>query len=132
MRFFRLISAVILTLALVAGQATLCAGWAATPEERMACCAEGIACPMHASERDKSGTRLGTSQAQADACCAASERQQSEAERSVMAVQITSPLVDASFDLPVIAAIVHERWPESPPGLTSRTPRHVLFSVFLI
>ena len=133
MRLLRHVSAVTLTLALFAGKATLCAGWAATPEERMACCAEGMECPMHASEREKSGTRLVTSQAQADACCAASERQQSESERSVAAVQIATPPVDASFDLTSIAPIVlNERWPEAPPGPTPGTPRHVLFSVFLV
>jgi hypothetical protein len=42
-------------LPLFAGNATLCAGWSATPEERMACCKEGMACPTsRCSASDKS------------------------------------------------------------------------------
>ena len=133
MEALRHLAAMVLALALFAGNATLCAGWASTPEARMACCAEGMACPMHADERKKPGRKLVTSQSQADACCAASERQQSEPERSVLAVSVASAPIDVSFDLPAFALVVlHEQWPEAPPGSTPRTARHVLFSVFLI
>ena len=39
--FSRRLSSVALTLALLAGNIGVCAAWAATPEARMACCAEG-------------------------------------------------------------------------------------------
>jgi hypothetical protein len=121
-------------LALFAGKSPLCDGWAATPEERMACCAEGMECPMHAPERKRTATRLATAQAQADACCAASEGQQSESERSVASVVTVSAPVEISVGLlsTIAPAELQERWPESPPGPTPRTARHVLFSVFLV
>ena len=55
--FIRRLAAVILTMGLLAGNAAVCAGWLATPEARMACCAEGGDCPMHKDESRRSGSR---------------------------------------------------------------------------
>ena len=80
-RFSRRLSAVLLTLALAAGQAGVCAGWMPTPEERMACCSDDGPCPMHKSESEDGPTRDVT-QAEADRCCAASEHEDSTPSQS--------------------------------------------------
>ena len=58
----------VLTLALVVGNAALCAGWAATPEARMACCAKEAECPMHKSDSSDTDGHHVVTQAQADRC----------------------------------------------------------------
>ena len=63
------LSALALALALMAGNAAVCAGWMSSPEARMACCSEGGACPMHRGSSHDSGSDRVT-QAQADSCCA--------------------------------------------------------------
>src|SRR5215207_6808779 len=75
--FIRRLSVVILTMGLLAGNAAVCAGWLATPEARMACCAEGRDCPMHKGESQRSGRERLLTQAQVDSCCASSERENS-------------------------------------------------------
>src|SRR4029450_5363447 len=75
-RILQRLSVVALSLALITGNAALCAGWAATPEARMACCAEGAECPMPSGSHDSASDRVLT-QAQADACCAVSGRDRS-------------------------------------------------------
>jgi hypothetical protein len=72
------VSAVLLCLGLVAGNAAaVCAGWLATPEARMACCVGDGPCPMHKSDSDEQGATRVISQAEADRCCASSERDES-------------------------------------------------------
>lgn len=118
-------------LTLSAGGLGLCAGWEATAEARMACCVKGAACPMHTA--DDSGAPQVVSQADADTCCAASERGEAAPSDAAFVplatllpavspvalifVQIDAPIDARSADVPA-------------PGL--RVPTHLFFSVFLI
>ena len=115
---------------LTAGPVGLCAGWQATAEERMACCVEGVACPMHVGERDHSDGARAITQAEADGCCAASER---DAGSSAKASIVISPaLQQQTILLPPVAS---SRWlfPSDPvPDRATAVPRHLLNSVFLV
>ena len=125
------LSAVLLTLALALGQAGVCAGWMATPEARMACCADDGSCPMHKSRaRDDGSTRV--SQAEADRCCAASEPDPPPAP--------AGPAFSATLAPPVSPVGVMIPEPESrrdtasrsAPGPAAHVPRYLLLSVFLV
>ena len=74
------------------------------------------------------------SQADADNCCAASERPGStSAERSTMAAAITLALLDGpAFGLPIISPVRygHAHLVEIIPA--TPVPRHLLLSVFLL
>ena len=116
---------------LIAGPVGLCAGWQATPEERMACCAEGVACPMHKAERHQSDGKQAITQAEADSCCAAGEKDKGSA--STKTSPIVSPAVVA--EPTVLAPFVMPRLLTRHDPATDRTlavPRHLLLSVFLI
>ena len=71
MRACRHLTVVMLTLALSAGNAAVCAGWANTPEARMDCCAKVVDCPGHQGSHHHSGARHVPTQAQADLCWSA-------------------------------------------------------------
>jgi hypothetical protein len=130
----RRMAAVLLSLALVAGNAAVCAGWAATPEERMACCAEGGECPMHKGRSDESGSERVMTQAQADACCAASERDQSNSSNPTAVAAISAAVLGAGLVLPAISPslVVTDGWRTDAPIHRPPVPRHVLLSVFLL
>src|SRR5687768_7522998 len=83
-------SAIVLTLTLFGGNVAICAGWAATPEARMACCAEGIECPMHKSDSPDADGQREVTQAQADSCCASSEGSRSGPSAPTFTVTIPS------------------------------------------
>lgn len=129
----RRLSAVLLTFALAAGQAGVCAGWARTPEARLACCADDGACPMHRSGSEHQGATRAFTQAEADRCCAASEQDNS------------APLpIDAAFmstngaALPSVPALLPEPdartdiWRASVAMPIAHVPKHLLLSVFLL
>ena len=128
----RRIAVLVLTVGLVAGAWRPCAGWKPTPEARMSCCLGKSACAMH--KRGKpGGTHAGPSQSDADACCAASERQGSPQPLLTVVLPPTFvALVGRLAEPPSVPA----RWVESrrpPPLLASRElPRHLLLSVFVI
>lgn len=128
-------SAVALTLALVAGHAALCAGWAATPEARMACCADGATCPMHKSDPsgsdDESG---GLTQAEADICCASPERDASRPSLPTLALAIAAAVSGAAIKLPAEtpALVLTDAWRSVGPLPAGSVPKHVLLSVFLL
>lgn len=130
--FARRLSAVFLALALVAGQAGVCAGWMPTPEARMACCSEDGPCPMHKSESEDGPTRVVT-QAEADRCCAASEHEDSTPSQSNAAffVTLAVALIPVPGLLPAPEAHA-EIWRASVPIPTGHVPKHVLLSVFLV
>lgn len=115
---------------LAAGPVGLCAGWQATAEARMACCVEGVACPMHVAERDHVDGTQALTQAEADSCCAASERDVgSSAKASIL---ISPALLQQTILLPPVAS---SRWlfPRDPvPDRAAGVPRHLLNSVFLV
>ena len=130
--FSKRLSAVLLTLALAAGQAGVCAGWMATPEARMACCSDDGPCPMHKSESEDGPTRVVT-QAEADRCCAASEHEDSTPSQSNAAffVTLAVALIPVPGLLPAPEAHA-EIWRASVPIPTGHVPKHVLLSVFLV
>jgi hypothetical protein len=121
--------ALLLTLALTAGNIGVCAGWAASAAARMACCAEDAACPMDTSVAHTHGTM---SQAQADSCCAVSERQSTDSRRTVAAVDTPTALRPAfSLWQTVPAPLLRRAW-IAPPRCGPGVSRHVLHSVFLV
>ena len=131
-RFSRRLSVVLLTIALAAGQAGVCAGWMATPEARMACCSDGGSCPMHKSESEDGPTRVVT-QAEADRCCAASEHGDSTPSPVSGAFVVT--LAVALSPIPGLHPAPEadaDIWRASGPMPTGHVPKHVLLSVFLV
>ena len=125
--------AITIVLVLVGGHLAECQGWLATPEARMACCANEQECPMHKAGQHSSGSNHRTSQSDADRCCATSDRGESmptSVKASVAGglalIPVTLagvlPRAETRFDNPTEQA-------SGPP--TSRS-RHVLLSVFLI
>jgi hypothetical protein len=122
----------IMTLAL--GSWVQCAGWQRTAAERMACCAHERQCPMRHSTPP--GGRVGSTiltQAQADSCCARSERNPSTPSNSshagTVALVVLSTLVSVP---PPDAPRVHEAWRIVIPVSVSTIPRHLVLSVFLV
>jgi hypothetical protein len=130
----RRVSAVILAMGLLAGNAAVCAGWLATPEARMACCAEGGDCPMHKRDSHGSGSARVLTQAQADSCCASSEREKSNQSNPSFATAITSAVLGTGTVLPanVPALVLSDAWRTSAPIPVAPVPKHVLLSVFLV
>jgi predicted carbohydrate-binding protein with CBM5 and CBM33 domain len=119
-RFSRRLSVVLLTLALAAGQAGVCAGWMATPEARMACCSED------------GQTRIVT-QAEADRCCAASEREDSAPSPAGPGIFVTLAVALSPIPGLLPAPEAHaDIWRASVPIPTGHVPKHVLLSVFLV
>lgn len=132
LRFGKRISIVFLTLALIAGNSGVCAGWMPTAEARMACCAGDGPCPMHESEPDHGSARVVT-QAEADRCCAISDHEDSSPApssapffvRLAVAVRPVAALVIAPERSP-------DMWRTSVPIPAAHVPKHLLLSVFLV
>jgi hypothetical protein len=129
-RFF----AVALSFILLPGNAAVCRGWAVTPEARMACCAEGGACPMHKGESSRSRQAPVVTQAQADSCCAAGEREHSSQSSPAFYASITQAVLGTATVLPIVAPslVLSDGWRTTAPIPTGPIPRHVLLSVFLV
>ena len=123
-----------LALALVAGDAAVCAGWAATPEARMACCADGAACPMHKPDSSESDDDRGVSQAQADSCCAFSGRDASGPSLPTLAVAVSAAVAGTPIRLPAEtpALVLAGAWRSVAPLPAGSVPKYVLLSVFLL
>jgi hypothetical protein len=130
----RRLSAVIVAMGLLAGNAAVCAGWLATPEARMACCAEGNDCPMHKGDSQSAGSERVLTQAQADSCCASSERENSNQSNPSFATAITAAVLGVGMVLPasVPALVLSDAWRTSAPLPVEPVPKHVLLSVFLV
>lgn len=131
----RRVASLALSVVFSVGGVGLCAGWEATPEARMACCASGNICPMRNSApgADASDPRHVVSQAEADNCCASSERDDSTPPSLafipvVALAHVVSPV--ASVVDP--AATPFDAWRAFVPLPGSHVPKHVLLSVFLI
>jgi hypothetical protein len=120
-------------LALVAGNVAECAGWAATPEARMACCADSD-CPMHKGESSNSASKRVITQAQADSCCAASERHQSESSNPTAVAAISAAPLGVGVVLPPVVPtlLLTDGWRTEAPVHSPPVARHVLLSVFLV
>jgi hypothetical protein len=111
----------------------VCAGWMATPEARMACCADGEACPMHKSDSTNSASTQRVSQAEADSCCAASEDDQSSQSSSTFASTISFAVLGTPSPLPTASDVAtRAAGRDAVPLPPSHVPKHVLLSVFLV
>jgi len=132
--WLRRLSALAIVLALAAGNVALCAGWSSTPEARMACCTDGDACPMHKGESHHSHSAQVITQAQADTCCAASERDQSNQSSPAFVVAFSSAPLDLGVVLqpPAPALVRRDSWRAFAPSPVAAVPKHVLLSVFLV
>jgi hypothetical protein len=129
----RRLAVIAAALSLCAGNLAVCAGWQATPEARMACCREEAACPMHESESRDSGTRHTVSQAQADNCCAGSERTRSTTTNSTFVPSGMVAFAPASRPIvtsPNVPAL--QDWRALVPPPVSPVPKHLLLSVLLV
>ena len=134
LRLVQRLAALALTLALMAGNAAVCAGWLPTPEARMACCADGGECPMHEGASHRSGSERVLTQLQADSCCASSESQKSSQSSPTFVAAITAAILGAGTVLPanVPALVLSDGWRTSAPIPVAPVPKHVLLSVFLV
>ena len=124
----------VLSLALLIGNVgALCAGWAPTPEARMACCVDG-SCPMHKDDSHQSSSGHAVTQQQADSCCAASERQPSSQSSEVPIGAISSAALDVGTLLPasIPSLVLSDAWRTVLPVPSTPVPKHVLLSVFLV
>ena len=129
----RRLAALTAILALCVGNVAVCAGWQGTPEARMACCMDEANCPMHTSESHHRGSVHQVTQAQADTCCAGSERNDSTTTRTTIVSSGTATLALAVVPV-VIAPIVPalEEWRALVPLPVSPVPKHLLLSVLLV
>ncbi|CAN5705107.1 hypothetical protein BH24ACI4_BH24ACI4_25760 [soil metagenome] len=126
----RRFSAILLVLVLgfAAGPASVCAGWMATPEARMACCSEGAGCPMHPSDSDHS---IALTQAQADRCCASSAERDAAPSTSGFTLSIGPGPAPVPFSFTEISRDRHT-WRALVPIRGTHVPKHLLLSVFLV
>jgi hypothetical protein len=133
-RVLHRVSTVLLCLGLIAGNAGVCAGWAATAEERMACCTESGECPMHKRQPHESGSHSVVTQAQADACCAASERDHSNSSNPAVVTVMSARVLGVGVVLPAItpSLVLTDGWRTGAPVPIPPVPRHVLLTVFLV
>ena len=123
-----------LAFGLVAGNAAVCAGWMATPEARMACCADEAECPMHKGDSHRARSERAVTQAQADSCCAAAEGQNANQSNPSFVTAITAAVLGGGVVLPatVPALVLSDAWRTSVPISIAPVPKHVLLSVFLV
>lgn len=128
------LSSVALILVLISGNTALCAGWAATPQARMTCCAGRDACPMQKGKSDDSAEKHAILQTQADACCAASEQQRPNQSAQAQLGVISSAVlgVGVIVPAPIPALVASDAWRTTVPIPTTPIPKYVLLSVFLV
>ena len=133
MAFIHRFSALALTLALLAGNAAVCAGWMPTPEARMACCNESGTCPMHKSDASDSHASHVLTQAQADTCCASSNHESGQSSGPFVG-SITLAVLGTASVLPTVAPslVLSDGWRTAVPIPAAPIPKHVLLSVYLV
>lgn len=127
----RQLTALALVLPFVIGNAAVCAGWATSPEARMACCS--VACPMHQPGSHGSGSAAPVGQAEADSCCASSE--QSDPAPSAPGFTPPSSVAQITSAIPAIvpqARPIHAAWRSLVPVPGTRVAKHLLLSVLLV
>jgi hypothetical protein len=133
-RLVQRLSAFVLTLALIAGNAAVCAGWMPSPQARMACCAEGGACPMHKGASHSTSSGRVITQVQADNCCASSEHKNSGQPNPTFVAAISRAILGTGVVMPasIPALVLSDGWRPDAPTPAGPIPRHVLLSVFLV
>ena len=127
------VTAAFLAFALFGVGVAPCAGWETTAQTRHDCCVDGQ-CPDQLKNDGHSESHNGpVSQAQADACCAASEQQNQQ-----RSAQFAGPTF---LLLPPVDSVVITAGDLTPPERTDPTVvpvpspptrLHLLFSVFLV
>ena len=129
----RRLFAVLVCVGMIAGPAAAaCAGWMATPQERMACC-EDENCPMHKGRSHDSASGHGLTQAEADSCCAASEGEDSSPSTPTFAaISLASSGPAVLLPASVPALVLSDGWRTASPIPSPPIPRHLLLSVFLV
>jgi hypothetical protein len=128
------LAALALGLAMMAGNAVLCVARMPTPEARMACCDHDGDCPMHEGVSHSSGSARFLTEAQADSCCASSERENSNPSSPTFVAGFTPAVLGVGAVLPaaVPALVLSDAWRSSAPLPVAPVPKHVLLSVFLV
>jgi hypothetical protein len=127
----RRIVVIVLSVGFLAGAWRPCAGWETTAEARMSCCVRKAACAKHKVAGSAVVTTV--SQPEADACCAAAERQDaSQPSATTLAPPTSAPVLQLFTEQPRARGAWVD-WHRPPPLLASRQlPTHLLLSVFLI
>jgi hypothetical protein len=131
-RVSHLVAVFVLGLATAPGNLAMCAGWKPTPEARLACCARDGMCPMRAHGAATAASHHTITQASADSCCAAADR---DGATPSSAYVLAGPVATPTAALPAFDLGPHWRAPlrafESPPPARA-VARHLLLSVILI
>ena len=128
-------AALVVVVALGAAGWAECASWQTTPAARIACCSGSGDCPMHRSTQPGAGAETVVTQAQADSCCAASDKNPSTPSDEAFSLPLSAALVASTFS--TLASIMappasRDAWRTHVPLPVGQVPRHVLLSVFLI
>lgn len=100
----------------------------------MARCENGT-CPMRrGGHSDGSDSERTLTQAQADSCCASSEREESSPPDFGPIVAITHAVLGVGVVIPasIPALVLTDHWRTVSPIPITLVPRHVLLSVFLV
>jgi len=133
LRVWGRLAALTMAIVIASGQLAECQVWLATPEARMACCANEQECPMHKAGQHPSGSNQRISQSDADRCCATSEPGES------VPASVKASAVDGPALIPIsLSGVLAPRatWFDTPVERVASPPtsrsRHVLLSVFLI
>jgi hypothetical protein len=127
----RRVAAIALTIGLSLGNFVVCAGWQATPEERMACCMHRTSCPMHNSA--SSGSKRAMTQEQADNCCAAGSTRTATSVTNSTVIGLVATSLTAATPPPVlIDTPALQLWRVGVSRPASHVPRHLLLSVLLV
>jgi hypothetical protein len=100
----------------------------------MACCTDGVHCPMHDGKSKQSVPHRALTQAEADACCASSEPEPSSSSTPSVAPATSPAVLGAGTPLPpsIPALVLSDDWRTTSPIPITPVPRHVLLSVFLV
>ena len=97
----------------------------------MACCAKGGDCPMHRSAQG-SGSTIVITQADANSCCAASERRDSTPSPTFVPTAALALVVSPVAVALPSTVVPADPWHALVPLPSSQVPRHLLLSVFLV
>ena len=89
---------------------------------------------MHEGGSDDSSSQRIVTQAQADACCAASERDQSDSTNPTTVAAISAAVLGTGVALPpgTPTLVVTDGWRTEAPIHSPPVPRYILLSVFLV
>ncbi len=129
----RRIAVLALAVFISGGNVGLCAGWEVTAETRMACCVDGDVCPMHSSgNRSPTDSARVVSQAEADSCCAAGERDDASPAAKAAAGAIAPAVLPQSMLFPPLASPDDVSWRIDAPIPVDAVPRHLRHSVLLV